>query len=223
MSVFGGSRVQIAGPTGALIVILAGVVAKHGAGGLLLATLMAGVILVAMGLAKFGRAIRFIPDPVIGGFTAGIAVLIWVGQWQDFFGLPKTGGEHVYDKLWQLALVLPRLEPATTGLAAASLLLVVFGQRIPGLARVPGPLIALLAATAVQAAFHLPNVATIGSAFGGIRRACRISPCPRWPSTRSCRCCLLPSPSPCWAQSNPCSRPWWPMAWPERATIQTRS
>ncbi len=168
VSVFGGSRVQIAGPTGAFIVILAGVVAKHGTGGLLIATIMAGMILVAMGAAKFGRAIRFIPDPVISGFTAGIAVIIWVGQWHDFFGLPKAGGEHFYDKLFHLVLILPRLDIATTGMAVASLLLVVFGRRLPGLGRVPGPLIALVAVTAAQAMLHLPSVATIGSAFGGI-------------------------------------------------------
>ena len=92
VALFGGSRIQIAGPTGAFIVILAGVVAQFGVGGLLVATLMAGVILVAMGLARLGAVIRFIPDPVIVGFTAGIAVIIWVGQWQYFFGLPAPGG-----------------------------------------------------------------------------------------------------------------------------------
>src|SRR3546814_6335035 len=83
VSLFGGSRVQIAGPTGAFIVILAGVVAQFGVSGLLLATLMAGVMLVVMGLARLGAVIRFIPDPVIVGFTAGIAVIIWIGQWQE--------------------------------------------------------------------------------------------------------------------------------------------
>ena len=168
VSVFGGSRIQIAGPTGAFIVILAGVVARHGVDGLLIATMLAGFILLAMGLARFGRAIRFIPDPVITGFTAGIGVIIWVGQWRDFFGLPKTGGEHFYDKLYQLARVLPQLDPSTTALAIFSMALVIYGPRIPGLRRVPGPLIALVAATAIDAAFRLPHVATIGSAFGGI-------------------------------------------------------
>ncbi|WP_428375627.1 SulP family inorganic anion transporter [Lichenicoccus sp.] len=170
VSLFGGSRIQIAGPTGAFIVILAGVVARHGAGGLLVATLMAGVMLLAMGFARFGAAIRFIPDPVISGFTAGIAVIIWVGQWHDFFGLPHTGGEHFYEKLGQLLRVLPHLHPATTALALASMALLLFGPRIPGLARLPGPLIALVVATGLQAAFRWPGVATIGSAFGGIPR-----------------------------------------------------
>lgn len=168
VSAFGGTRMQIAGPTGAFIVILAGVVAGFGVDGLLLATIMAGIMLVALGFARFGAVIRFIPAPVIVGFTAGIGVIIWVGEWHDFFGLPKTGGAHFHDKLWHLLQVLPRLDPATTALALLSLLLVVFGPRAPGLRRVPGPVIALVVATALQAAFALPSVATIGSTFGAI-------------------------------------------------------
>ncbi len=168
VSICGGSRVQIAGPTGAFIVILAGVVATFGVDGLLLATIMAGFILVALGLARFGGVIRFIPAPVIVGFTAGIGVIIWVGEWHDFFGLPKTGGAHFYDKLWRLLQVLPQLDPATTGLALFSLALIVFGPRVPGLRRVPGPVIALVAATAIQAVLSFPTVATIGSTFGAI-------------------------------------------------------
>ncbi len=168
VSVFGGSRVQIAGPTGAFIVILAGVVASFGVDGLLLATIMAGVMLATLGVARFGGVIRFIPAPVIVGFTAGIGVIIWVGEWHDFFGLPKTTGAHFHDKLWHLLQVLPQLDFITTGLALLSLLLVVYGPRVPGLRRVPGPFMALLAATAIQAAFAFPSVATIGSTFGAI-------------------------------------------------------
>jgi SulP family sulfate permease len=168
VSAFGGSRTQIAGPTGAFIVILAGVVAGFGVDGLLLATIMAGVILTALGLARFGAVIRFIPAPVIVGFTAGIGVIIWVGEWRDFFGLPKTGGSRFYDKLWHLLQVLPHFDPTTTGLALLSLLLVVAGPRVPGLRRVPGPVIALIVATTIQAMFAFPTVATIGSTFGEI-------------------------------------------------------
>jgi len=168
VSLLGGSRIQIAGPTGAFIVILAGIASKHGVDGLLIATIMAGVILVVLGLARFGGVIRFIPDPVIAGFTAGIGVIIWVGQWRDFFGLPKPAGEHFYDKLWQLLQSLPMLHPATTGLALLSLALVLFASRLPGLRRVPGPLIAMLAVTVLQALMHFDGVATIGTAFGGI-------------------------------------------------------
>src|SRR5688572_27438480 len=99
VSVFGGSRLQIAGPTGAFIVILSGITAEYGIDGLQIATLMAGVILLALGLARMGAIIKFIPDPVIVGFTAGIAVIIWVGQWRDFFGLPAVTGEHFHEKL----------------------------------------------------------------------------------------------------------------------------
>ena len=98
VSLFGGSRVQIAGPTGAFIVILAGVTAQYGVGGLQLATLMAGLILFLLGISRLGALIKFIPDPVILGFTAGIGVIIWVSQWKDFFGLPAVSGEHFHQK-----------------------------------------------------------------------------------------------------------------------------
>lgn len=171
VSLFGGSRVQIAGPTGAFIVILAGVVAQFGVGGLLLATLMAGVILVVMGLARLGAVIRFIPDPMIVGFTAGIAVIIWVGQWQYFFGLPTAGEGPFYLKAWQLLREFPQMHLPTALLGLGSLALALHGPRIPRLARVPGPLIAMIAATAVVALFDLPGVATIESTFGAIPRS----------------------------------------------------
>src|SRR3546814_2720229 len=104
---------DLAGPTGAFIVILAGVVAQFGVSGLLLATLMAGVMLVVMGLARLGAVIRFIPDPVIVGFTAGIAVIIWIGQWQYFFGLPAPGEGPFYLKTWELLQSFGQLHAAT--------------------------------------------------------------------------------------------------------------
>lgn len=170
VSLLGGSRVQVAGPTGAFIVILAGVVAQFGVGGLLLATLMAGIILVGMGLARLGAVIRFIPDPVIVGFTAGIAVIIWVGQWQYFFGLPAPDEGPFYARTWQLLQSFTLLHPATTLLALGSLALAMFGPRIPGLARVPGPLLAMVAATIAVTLFDLRDVATIASTFGEIPR-----------------------------------------------------
>ena len=168
VSIFGGSRLQIAGPTGAFIVILAGVVAEYGVAGLQLATLMAGVILLLLGVARMGAVIKFIPAPVIVGFTAGIGVIIWVGQWKDFFGLPPTEGGHFHQKLWQLLQALPQLHLATTGLALFSLALLILSARVPYLKRVPGPLVALVAATVLQAVFAFDGVATIGSAFGGV-------------------------------------------------------
>jgi SulP family sulfate permease len=136
VSLFGGSRVQIAGPTGAFIVILAGVVAKFGVSGLMVATLMAGVMLVAMGIARLGAVIRFIPDPVIVGFTAGIAVIIWVGQWAYFFGLPTPGDAPFYLKTWHQLLSFGHLQPKTAMLGLLSLALAVLGPRIPGMCRV---------------------------------------------------------------------------------------
>ncbi len=168
VSLFGGSRLQIAGPTGAFIAILAGVTAKYGIAGLQVATLMAGIILLLMGVARMGGVIKFIPPPVINGFTAGIGVIIFVGQWRDFLGLPKVDGEHFHDKLWHLIEVMPQLHLATLGLAVLSLVLVLYSQRIKGLSRVPGPLVAMVVATVLQSLLQMPGVATIGSAFGGI-------------------------------------------------------
>lgn len=139
VTLFGGSRLQIAGPTGAFIAILLGITAEYGIAGLQVATLMAGIMLVLMGVARLGGVIRFIPAPVIVGFTAGIGVIIFVGQWRDFLGLPMVGGEHFHEKLWQLIEVLPQVHLFTLGLAVLSLTLVLYGPRVKGLARVPGP------------------------------------------------------------------------------------
>jgi SulP family sulfate permease len=192
VSIFGGSRVQIAGPTGAFIVILAGVVAQHGVDGLQIATLMAGIILLLFGVARLGAVIKFIPAPVIIGFTAGIGVIIWVGQWKDFFGLPAVPGVHFHEKLWQLLQVLPQLDLATTSLGLLSLLLVIFTSRIPHCARVPGPLVALVVVTAIQALFSFESVATIGSTFGEIPRGL---PTWQWPEITVSRLVELIGPA----------------------------
>jgi len=168
ISVCGGSRVQIGGPTGAFIVLLSGITATHGIEGLQVASMMAGVILLVFGIARLGGVIKFIPDPVILGFTAGIGVIIWVGQWKDFFGLPAVAGEHFHEKLWHLLQVLPEVHVATMMIGILSLALVVLTPMIPKLRRVPGPLLALAVATIVASVFQFDGVATIGSAFGGI-------------------------------------------------------
>jgi sulfate permease, SulP family len=123
-----------------------------------------------MGAAKMGSVIRFIPAPVIIGFTAGIAVTIFVGQWRDFLGLPPVQAEHFHERLWRLIEAMPQLNWPTAMLGIASLLLVIYTPRIAVLSRVPGPLAAMSLATIVQATFHLPGVATLGTAFGGIPR-----------------------------------------------------
>ena len=166
-SLFGGSRLQISGPTGAFIVILSGITAKYGIAGLQIATLLAGLILIAMGAARLGGVIKYIPDPVIIGFTSGIGVIIWVGQWKDFFGLrPEAGGDHFHEKLWNLICAFADLHVATTGLALLSLALLILVPRF--LKRVPAPLVAMVTATVLQWYFQFDGVATIGSAFGGI-------------------------------------------------------
>lgn len=170
VSCLGGSRVQIAGPTGAFIVILAGITAKYGITGLQISTMMAGAMLLLLGLTRLGAIIKFIPAPVITGFTAGIAVIIWVGQWQYFFGLPAPEGRHFHEKFWHLLQALPELHLATTGLSALALLILICAPRVPGLKRIPGPATALLSITALQAFFHFDGVVTIGEAFGGIPR-----------------------------------------------------
>jgi sulfate permease, SulP family len=168
-SIFGGTRVQISGPTGAFIAVLAIITAQHGIAGLQIATLMAGVILLVFGVARLGAVIKYIPNPVIVGFTAGIVVIIFVGQWKDFLGLtPAPSGLRFHQKLWSLIEALPTINPATAGLALLALAILTFGARY--LRRIPAPLIALIVVTVVQAVFQFHGVATIGSAFGGIPR-----------------------------------------------------
>jgi SulP family sulfate permease len=183
-TLFGGTRVQISGPTGAFIAVLAGITAQYGIAGLQAATVMAGCILLVMGVARLGSVIKFIPAPVIVGFTAGIAVIIWIGQWKDFFGLhPAATGLHFHEKFIAVVRALPDAHTATTLIAALTLGIMILGNRwfasIPGLKRVPAPLVAMLVAMGVQAIWEFPGVATIGSAFGGIPRAL---PALAWPS-----------------------------------------
>src|SRR3984957_8762024 len=168
-SLFGGTRLQIAGPTGAFIAVLSIITAQHGIAGLQIATLMAGIILVAFGAARLGGVIKFIPSPVIVGFTAGIGVIIFVGQWKDFFGLsPAPSGLHFHEKLIVLVQALPTINLATTGLALLALAILIVGPRY--LKRIPAPLVAMIAITAMQSYFKFQGVATIGSTFGGIPR-----------------------------------------------------
>ena len=190
-AVLGGSRVQVTGPTGAFIVILAAITAKHGFDGLQIATFMAGLILLAMGLAKLGGIIKFIPTPVIVGFTTGIAVIIFVGQWKDFFGLPAPEGAHFHEKFLALAQSLPHLQLATTGLGLLGLALALLSPKV--LPRtIPGPLVAMLGVTFVQAVFQFEGVATIGTAFGGVPSALPIF---HWPDITLARMVELIGPA----------------------------
>ena len=192
VSLLGGSRLQIAGPTGAFIVILAGVTAKYGVEGLQLATMMAGAILLVLGITRLGAVIKFIPDPVIVGFTAGIGIIIWVGQWRDFFGLPEIEGGHFHEKLWHLLQALPDLHIATTLLATCSLALLILAPRLPVLKRLPAPLVAMVFATLIQSLFHFDGVATIGTAFGAIPQGL---PSLTWPEVSLARVIELIGPA----------------------------
>jgi sulfate permease, SulP family len=166
-SLFGGTRLQIAGPTGAFIAVLSVITATHGIAGLQIATLMAGIILVGFGAARLGAVMKFIPNPVIVGFTAGIGVIIFVGQWKDFLGLsPAPSGLHFHEKIIVLLQAMPTINLATTGLALLALLVLTIGPRY--LKRIPAPLVAMVLITLLQALFHFEGVATIGTAFGGI-------------------------------------------------------
>ena len=166
ISVFGGSRVQIGGPTGAFVVIVYGIVQKFGIDGLTVATLMAGVILVIMGLARFGDAIKFIPHPLVTGFTSGIAVIILSGQVKDFFGLHMGVVPANFLAKWQAyAHAADTVSPAAAAVALFALGIILVWPRVKS--RVPGPFIALIVTTVVVTVFHIP-VETIGSRFGEI-------------------------------------------------------
>ena len=170
-ALFGGSRVSISGPTGAFIAVLAGITAHHGVDGLQIASFMAGLILLVLGVSKLGGIIRFIPGPVITGFTSGIAVIIFVGQWKDFFGLsPAPSGTHFHERLLALLAAFPSAHLPTIALSVLGLAIVVWMPRL--LKRVsiplPSPLVAMLVVTLLQVGLQLPGVATLGSVFGGI-------------------------------------------------------
>ena len=166
ISALGGSRVQIGGPTGAFVVIIAGIIAKFGVSGLLMVTLMAGILLVLMGVTGLGSAVKFIPRPVTIGFTNGIALLIASTQIKDFLGLttPAVPSEF-FGRMKVLLTHLGTADWATAAVAATSLAVILLLPRLTK--RVPGSIVALLLGTVVTALLHL-HVATIGTKFGGI-------------------------------------------------------
>jgi len=163
ISLLGGSRVQIGGPTGAFIVVVYSVVEKHGVDGLLVATILAGVILVLMGVARLGTVIKFIPYPVVVGFTSGIAVIIFSSQVKDLFGLEMGAVPAEFLEKWRsYAHAVSGANAETIGISAASLLVMGLWPRVSK--RIPGPLVALLLSTIFVQLFHL-DVETIGSRF----------------------------------------------------------
>jgi len=166
ISALGGSRTQIGGPTGAFVVIVAGIVARFGMSGLAMVTLMAGIMLVVMGLTGLGASVRFIPRPVVIGFTNGIAVLIASTQIKDFFGL-RTGPapSEFLPRMRMLAAHFSTVNETALALGAGSLAILLLLPRFTK--RLPASIVAVVLCTVAVAVFHLP-VETIGSKFGGI-------------------------------------------------------
>ena len=166
ISALGGSKTQIGGPTGAFVVVVAGIITAHGVDGLFMCTVMAGVLLVIMGVTGLGTAVKFIPRPVVIGFTNGIAVLIASTQIKDFFGLHLDKVPGVFWlRVEALAQNFHTLSFAATALAVITLFVLIICRSISP--RIPGPIVALLLGTAAVYFFKLP-VETIGTRFGGI-------------------------------------------------------
>ncbi len=166
ISVLSGSRVQVGGPTGAFIVIIYGIVQKYGYDGLVIATMLSGILLVVMGVAKMGTVIKYIPYPVTVGFTSGIALIIATGQIRDFLGLnmEKVPAEFV-DKVEAYVKHAGTITPAAAAIGILTLVIVVLWPRVTR--RVPGSLVAIIVTTALVPLFNLP-VETIGSRFGAV-------------------------------------------------------
>lgn len=166
ISALGGSTTAIGGPTGAFVVVVAGIVSQYGVDGLFMCTMMAGVILLSLGATRVGSAIKYIPRPVIIGFTNGIAVLIASTQIRDFFGLDVASvPDDFVDRMRLLGSRFSTLSWPATGLGIATITLVLGVPRL--FKRVPGAIVAMIAMTIVAAAMALP-VETIGTRFGGV-------------------------------------------------------
>ena len=166
ISLLGGSRVQIGGPTGAFVVIVSGIVAQHGVDGLVVATLMAGFILVAFGLFRLGGAIKFIPYPVTIGFTSGIALIIFSSQIRDLLGLEMQSVPSAFVPKWDAYVhAFDTVNPWALVVAVATLAIIIVWPRVS--MRIPGPFVALIVTTLLAQLLHLP-VETIGARFGAI-------------------------------------------------------
>jgi SulP family sulfate permease len=164
ISALGGSRVQIGGPTGAFVVIVYGIVQRYGVDGLQVATLMGGVMLVGFGLARFGGAIKFIPFPVVTGFTSGIALVIFSTQVKDLLGLQMSTVPSAFISKWaEYGRHVGSADPTTMFVAGLTLAIIILWPRLG--TRIPGPFVALLVTTAIVHQAHL-RVDTIGGRFG---------------------------------------------------------
>ena len=169
VSFFGGSRVQIAGPTAAFATIVAGIVATDGTEGLMIATIMAGLMLIIMGLCQFGNLLKFIPFTITTGFTAGIAVTLFIGQIKDFAGIAYQHGEkpiETIEKVEALIFNLDTINYQAILIGALALVILIIWPKF--FKKIPGSLIAVIITSAVVELMHL-NVQTIGKAFADIK------------------------------------------------------
>jgi SulP family sulfate permease len=178
ISALGGSKTQIGGPTGAFVVVVAGIVAVHGIDGLFMCTVMAGILLVVLGATGMGSAVKFIPRPVVIGFTNGIAALIASTQIKDFFGLSlqRVPGDF-WLRIKALAAAAPTWSWRATLLAVCTVVVMIGCRAISS--RIPGPIVAMLGATIAVWLLKLP-VETIGTRFGGIPSGLPHLVIPRW-------------------------------------------
>lgn len=168
VSLLGGSRVQIGGPTGAFVVIVSGIVTTHGYDGLVLCTIMAGAMLIAMGLARMGAMIKFIPFPVVTGFTSGIALVIFSTQIKDLLGLEMESAPSEFFERWAAYFEhIGTIDWPTTGVGIGTILAILILRRLAP--RMPSMLLAMVGVTVVAALFKLP-VETIGDRFGDLPR-----------------------------------------------------
>jgi sulfate permease, SulP family len=187
VGLLGGSNVQIAGPANAFIVVVYGIVLVHGVAGLMLATMMAGLLMVVMGVLRLGRLMRFVPDALIAGFTSAIAVIILATQLKDALGLPLVKPPADVGGLLQaVAQALPQWGGAALFLSASAIGILIawnrFAPRIPALSRLPATMVALLALSLLAYAFQLP-VETIGSRFGSAFAQFQQWPSLQWPAS----------------------------------------
>ena len=169
VSLLGGSRVQIAGPTAAFATIVAGIVMKDGMQGLIIASIMAGIILIIMGLCRFGSLLKYIPDPITTGFTAGIAVTLFIGQIKDFTGIKYMNGETPVETAEKIKALV--VNAATTNyqavlIGALALVILCLSQKF--LKKIPGSFIAVIVTAVIVEVFHL-DVNTIGKQFENIQ------------------------------------------------------
>ena len=165
ISFFGGSRVQIGGPTAAFVVIIYGIVQQHGQSGLIVATIMAGIILIIMGICHFGSLIKYIPYTITTGFTCGIAVTLFVGQLKDFFGLTEAAPAEFIDKVIFYCKNITVMNPLAIAVGALALLILIFWPKVTD--KIPGSLIAIIVTTLVVK-FAKLDVSTIGSVYSDI-------------------------------------------------------